>query len=499
VTRALVIAGVASGVGKTSITLGLLEAYRRRGLTVQPFKVGPDFIDPGFHRLATGRASYNLDGWMCGRERVVDTFRRSAAGADLAIVEGVMGCFDGVGERGSTAEIAKWLGVPVVLVVDVAAQSRSAAAIVLGFERFDRALDMAGVILNRAGGERHVRDIETAIATSCRTTLLGALRWDETLTFPERHLGLVTAMENTSAGDHLARLGDAVERAIDLDRLLAIAKPIDMVAGGGNANDPATAIARDGDAINRHRGAVSASAGTKRAVAARPRVVSLRATIGIALDAAFQFYYEENLDALRRAGADLVYWSPLGASKVPAVDGLYLGGGYPELHARRLAANGLLLQSLRQFAASGRPIYAECGGLMLLADALEDLDGVEHRMVGLLPATVRMRPRRLTLAYVDVTFAENTPLGPAGTHARGHEFHSSTLDPVPDAVPRAWRLEAAGGDSRAEGYRVGGTLMSYAHLHFASCADLAPAFVDACARARTAASPREPTPDRTVR
>jgi cobyrinic acid a,c-diamide synthase len=457
VPRALVIAGVASGVGKTSITLGLLEAFRRRGLTVQAFKVGPDFIDPGFHRLATGRASYNLDGWMCGRERVVETFARHVAETDLAIVEGVMGCFDGVGVEGSTAETAKWLGLPVVLVVDVSAQSQSAAAVALGFERFDPDLDVAAVIVNRAGGERHARDVQEAIAASCRAVPLGALRWDDGLTLPERHLGLVTAMESGLARERITRLADAVESALDLDRLLAIAKPVDSGVETGAIQHTAAA----GEAVRR-----------------------ARATIGVALDAAFQFYYEENLEALRRAGAEIVFWSPLDAAEAPAVDGLYLGGGYPELHAGRLAANTPLLESVRRLAERGQPIYAECGGLMFLADALEDLDGVRHRMVGLLPATVRMRPRRLTLAYVDVTFTADTPLGPAGTRARGHEFHCSTLDRVPDAVPRAWLLEAAGAETRAEGYRVGAALMSHAHLHFASCSQLAPRFVEACARAR---------------
>jgi cobyrinic acid a,c-diamide synthase len=452
---ALVIGGVASGVGKTSITLGLLEAFRRRGLAVQAFKVGPDFIDPGFHRLASGRPSWNLDGWMCGRERVLDTFTRVAAGADLAIVEGVMGCFDGHGEAGSTAECAKWLGAPVVLVVDVSAQSRSAAASVLGFERFDPDLDVRAVIVNRVAGDRHAREVLDTIRASCRAVAVGAIRREDDLTLPERHLGLVTARESDLAQDRISRLADAVERQLDLEALLAIAKPVAPRAGRSPRG--------------RSRG---------------PR----RATIGVALDAAFQFYYEENLEALRDAGAEILTWSPLEAPDAPNVDGLYLGGGYPELHAARLSANTTLHDSVRRFAGSGRPIYAECGGLMFLADALEDLEGVTYRMVGLVPTTVRIERRRLTLGYVEVRFTRDTPLGAAGVRARGHEFHFSTADPVPERVARAYVVETAGGPTRAEGYLVGATLASYVHLHFGSNPELARSFVDACVRARTSAA-----------
>jgi cobyrinic acid a,c-diamide synthase len=456
--RAIVVAGAASGVGKTTVTLGLLEAYRRRGLRVQAFKVGPDFIDPGFHALVTGRPSYNLDGWMCGRDAVLSCVARHGADADLVVVEGVMGCFDGLdgeSEDGSTAQIAKWLAAPVVLVIDAGRLSRSAGAVALGFERFDPALEVAAVIANGVGGVTHGEWVLGAIARACRAVPLGALPHDATLTLPERHLGLVTAGEGTFDGARRARLAAAIETSIDLDRLLALARPLSLPP-----------------ALARHR----ARGGRDT-------------RIGVARDAAFQFYYAENLDLLEAAGATLVPWSPLGDRDVPDVDGLYLGGGYPELHAATLSDNAGVRRQLGEFAAAGKPVYAECGGLMFLARALEDAAGAARPMVGVLPATVSMRPPRMTLAYTEVVFTADTPLGKAGTTARGHEFHFSTMT-EPEGVARAYRVRAAGavhasaGAERPEGYLVGRTLMSYVHLHFASNPDLATAFVRACAEAR---------------
>lgn len=448
--RVLVVAGVASGVGKTTITLGLLEAFRRRGLVVQAFKVGPDFIDPGFHELITGRPSYSLDGWMCGQPHVLATVAREAAGADIAIVEGVMGCFDGfdgTSDDGSTAQVAKWLGAPVVLVIDARAQSRTAAAVVLGCERFDPALNVAAVIANRVGGDVHRRWVEDAIHATCRAVSVGAIARDELLTLPERHLGLVTAVEGTFTPAHRARLAEIIEASINLDQLLKIAAPLRETALARSAAD----------------------------------AVPTRARIGVARDTAFQFYYPENLERLRAAGGEIVFWSPQVADTLPDVDGLYLGGGYPELYARELSGNDRVRKAVRAFAEAGKPIYAECGGLMYLAEALEDPEGVAHPMVGVLPATVRMRPRKLSLGYTEVHFTGDTVLGPAGTTARGHEFHYSTLDPVPDSVSRAWRVEKRrGGGGRAEGYVIGRTLMSYVHLHFASCPEIPRRFVDAC-------------------
>jgi len=281
---------------------------------------------------------------------------------------------------------------------------------------------------------------------------VGAIPRDDTWwAMPERHLGLVTAAEGVLAGERLGRMADTVERGVDLDGLLALAGELSW---------------------------------GRRAAAGNPGRAS-RATIGVARDLAFQFYYAENLDLLREAGAELVQWSPRADAAPPDVDGLYFGGGYPELHAERLADNAGCRKTVRSLILdSGRPVYAECGGLMYLAELLEDAGGRVHEMVGVLPARVTMRPPRMSLGYVDVTLTAPTPLGPAGTVARGQEFHFSTLMPVPASVPRAYSVAAPGGAARAEGYLLGRALMSYVHLHFASNPALARGFVDACAERR---------------
>ncbi len=455
---ALVLAGVSSGVGKTTLTIGLLEAFRRRGLTVQAFKVGPDFIDPGFHALVTRRPSYSLDGWMCARERVVATVARQAADADLVIIEGVMGCFDGcdgTSEEGSTAQVAKWLGAPVILVVDARAMARSAGAVVLGFERFDPELNLAGVIFNRVAGDLHYRWLRESVEGTCRSIPLGFLPRRESLKLPERHLGLVTAVEQGLSREFLDELAGAVEESVDLASLLSLA-----------------------------RSSVTPMARAAGVPAGRHPSARIKARIGVARDVAFQFYYPANFDLLQAAGAELVFWSPLGDSDLPEVDALYLGGGYPEVYARELSANRAVLKAVKEFASSGRPIYAECGGLMYFAETLEDETGCPHPMVGLLPATVRMTPKRLTLGYAEVEVTRDTPVAPAGAILRGHEFHASRIEGVPASVLRAYTVRMRRGETpRAEGYLVGNALMSYVHVHFESNPAVAEHLVASC-RAR---------------
>ncbi len=447
---AIVIAGVSSGVGKTTVTLGLLEALSRRGLRVQAFKVGPDFIDPAFHALATGRPAYSLDGWMCGREAVLETVARHAADTELALVEGMMGCFDGReggSDEGSTAQIAKWLGAPVILVVDAGALVRSAGAVVLGFERFDPELRLEGVVFNRVGGPRHVEWLRQAVEGACRSRVLGALPHAADVALPERHLGLVTAAEGGYAPGLRQALAALVERHLDLDALVALAS----------------------SAVERPKAA--------RGVAAQSR----RVRIGVARDRAFQFYYAENLELLSRAGADLIFWSPMDDTALPEVDGLYLGGGYPEIHAKRLSANAVMRETVRKFAEGGRPVYAECGGLMYLAESLEDGSGVTWPMVGLLPARSRWVAGSLSLGYREVVTTASTLLGPAGTRLRGHEFHASALEPPPAFVQRVYQVDdGSGAPPRGEGYVVGRTLLSYVHLHWASCPEAPARFVEAC-------------------
>ena len=448
-TRGLVIAGTQSGVGKTTVTLGLLAALRRRGLTVQPFKVGPDFIDLGHHSRAAGRVCRNLDGWMLSREANCALFGRRAREADVAVVEGVMGLFDGydgASEAGSTAQMAKWLGLPVLLVVDARSMARSAAALVYGFAGFDPDLTLAGVVLNRIGSPTHLAYLEQALAALQGIRCFGGLPRSPELVIPERHLGLHTADDHPLAEDALDHLADWLEAHLDLDGLLQALPLLALPAA------PAAATS--------------------------PSVVRL----GVARDRAFCFYYPENLEMLAEYGAELVWFSPLDDREMPAdLDGLYLGGGYPELYAPQLAANEAMLQTVRRLAAEGLPIYAECGGLMYLAREIRDREGRTHPMAGVFPFPVRMLPRLKALGYREVTLTAASLLGPAGTRVRGHEFHYSEIVGEPDGVPRLYRLTPRrGGEAALEGFGCRNVLASYVHLHFGSNPEAARHLVAGC-------------------
>ena len=449
VAGGVVVAAPASGAGKTTVTLALIAAARARGLVVQPFKVGPDFIDPGHLGHAAGRPSRCLDGWMLGRAASSASFADGTTGADCAIVEGMMGLYDGLSgaeETASTAEIAKWLDLPVILVVDAGAMARSVAALVQGFRDFDPAIRLAGVVFNRIGGAGHLAFLREALATT-GVACLGGLPFDAACEIPERHLGLRTAAEATVP---LARLSDAAERHLDVDSILALARTQRRAAR------PMKSVARGGSPI-----------------------------IAVARDAAFSFYYPENLDALSRAGAAIVEWSPLRDAAPPRdAAGLYLGGGYPELHAATLAANAAMLEAVHGFAAGGGLVYAECGGLMLLAAALVDADGVTHRMAGVFPFVTRMLPRALTLGYREVTIDGASWL--PRLVARGHEFHHSTLDDAtaPASVARLYAVrDPRSGVEVREGFTTGRVLASYVHLHFGSAPAFAPALVAAASSA----------------
>ncbi|HXV19959.1 MAG TPA: cobyrinate a,c-diamide synthase [Desulfuromonadales bacterium] len=450
--RTLIVAAPASGSGKTTVTLALLAALHRRGLAVAPFKVGPDFIDPGHHAAVCGRSSRNLDGWLCGERGVRETFGRGCLGAEVAVVEGVMGLFDGAAgdsDAGSTAEIARWLGGRILLVVDARSQARSAAALVQGFSRFDPRLEFAGVIFNRVGSPRHAELLRDALASvPGLPPLLGCLPREEELALPERHLGLVTAGETEPDEDFYGRLADWLEGHVDVEALV-LPPPLPKQA----------------------RCQVYTFDKTGKCVDLTPKV-----RIAVARDEAFCFCYPENLELLEAAGAEIVPFSPLHDQALPAgTDGLYLPGGYPELHAGRLAQNVGLLREIREAAVAGLPVYAECGGFMLLA---ESIDG--RSMAGVFPARVRMLTKRKALGYRQVTFARDTILGPAGTVARGHEFHYSETE-MPVEVARCYRLFRPGGeDLGPEGYRVHNVLGSYVHLHFGSNPGLAAAFVENC-------------------
>lgn len=450
-TRGLVIAGTQSGVGKTTLTLGLVAALRRRGMTVQPFKVGPDFIDPGHHRQAAGRPSRNLDGWMLSLETNLGLFRRHAAGADLAVVEGVMGLFDGfdgASEAGSTAQMAKWLGLPVLLVIDARAMARSAAALVQGFATFDPGLNLAGVVMNRIGSPGHLEYLKEALAQLPQARLWGGLPRDRELNIPERHLGLVTSEDHPLDEKFLTHLADQVENHLDLEGLIAALPPLALPA----------------------------------AAPAAPPHPLIR--LGVARDQAFCFYYPENLELLAENGAELVFFSPLADRELPpGLHGLYLGGGYPELFAGGLSANLGMRHAVQDQAGAGLPIYAECGGLMYLSEKILDADGGAHDMAGILPLLVRMLPKLKALGYREITLTAETLLGPAGTRVRGHEFHYSEIASESDHLHRVYRLTSRrGGQALSEGYYRDNILASYVHLHFGSNPAVAANLVEHCRR-----------------
>lgn len=447
----LVLAAPHSGSGKTTVAAALMRLWTERGLRVAPFKVGPDYVDPTHHRVAAGRPSRNLDGWMLPHATVRALFRRATTGdraADVAVLEGVMGLFDGrsaAGEEGSTAQMAKLLRAPVILVLDAGAMARTAGAVVHGLHTWDPELGLAGVVLNRIAGARHYEICADAIRERTGIPVLGWLPKDPALAVPERHLGLVLAGERRIDLDALAA---RAAETLDVDGLLRIARS-------------APPLPDEPDPLPTPIGGA-------------------RATITVARDAAFDFYYEDNLDLLRDLGAELHFFSPLSDAKLPEGAGaLYIGGGYPELHAAALAANRPMREAIREFAASGRPVYAECGGLMYLCEALVDERGARHPMVGLVPGISTMRGR-VTLGYREAEALQDSPIARAGWRVRGHEFHCSVLEPPP-ADP-AYRQ--AGGEAM-EGTVVGpagNVLASYIHVHFGADPRLAERLLEGAAR-----------------
>jgi cobyrinic acid a,c-diamide synthase len=448
VSARVVIAGTASGVGKTTVATGLIAALRARGLAVQGFKVGPDYIDPGFHSLASGRPGRNLDAYLSGPELIAPLARHGSAGADVAVIEGVMGLFDGASERGelaSTAQVAKLLEAPVLLVVDAAAMSRSVAAIVQGYRDFDRSLDLAGVVLNRVGSERHEQLLREAIRP-LGVPVLGCLRRDERMTVPERHLGLVPAGERlVESRAMLGALAEALERSIEIDAVLGLARRAPALTASAWSPEPAQPLPGS------------------------PRVA-------IAASAAFSFHYEENLELLRAAGAELAPFDPLRDEALPEGAGaLLLAGGFPEVFAAELSDNAPMRDEVAAFARSGRPLLAECGGLLYLCS---ELDGRE--MCGVLPAKGRMGGR-LSLGYREATAATASPCFEPGERLRGHEFHYSGIEPSAAADSPAWTL-VAGGAEWGEGFVAGGLHASYLHLHWAAHPEIAQRLVAAASR-----------------
>ncbi len=445
-TAGLVIAGPHSGSGKTTITLGILAALVRRGLKVQGFKVGPDFIDPSFYQALTDRPGENLDSWMTGAAGVRRIYQTASAGADLAVVEGVMGLFDGaspVTDEGSTAEIAKLLGLPVVLVIDARSMARSIAPLVKGFTEFDPRLRFAGIILNRVGSPRHFKLLKEALAAVTAIPVLGYLSKEAEFSLPERHLGLVPYYEDPELAERLGRLAEWFEKTIAVDQLIA--------AFTSPQFDEAP-----------------------KWLQFTPPLRPVR--IGVAQDRAFGFYYQDNWRLLRQAGAELVPFSPLRDASLPeALDGLYIGGGYPELFAAQLAANQTLREQVRKLIEQDKPVYAECGGLIYLSRSLR-IGQESFPMVGALDLEIEMGPKRAALSYIEVRAAADNILLAQGARARGHEFHYTRIYGGTE-VPNAYRSA----EGKLLGFQRGNLLASYVHLHFASQPELAERWVSVAA------------------
>ncbi|WP_405634730.1 cobyrinate a,c-diamide synthase [Streptomyces sp. NBC_01178] len=450
----LVIAAPASGSGKTTVATGLMAAFAARGLAVSPHKVGPDYIDPGYHSLATGRPGRNLDAYMCGTELIAPLFAHGSAGCDLAVIEGVMGLYDGAsgqGELASTAQVAKLLRAPVVLVVDASSQSRSVAALVHGFASWDPEVRIGGVILNKVASDRHEALLRDALDES-GLPVLGVIRRAPQVATPSRHLGLVPVAERgAEAVEAVRAMGERVRAGCDLDALMALARTAPALPD--EPWSPAYAPARE-----------------SYAPARGPRPV-----VAVAGGAAFTFAYAEHAELLTAAGAEVVAFDPLRDEKLPTgTAGIVIGGGFPEVYAPELSANRPLRRAVTELALSGAPVAAECAGLLYLA---RELDG--KPMCGVLGAEARMS-ERLTLGYRQAVAVSDSVLAVAGTRMRGHEFHRTVLEPGAGATP-AWGMHQP--ERRVEGYVERGVHASYLHTHWAASPEVAGRFVAHC-RAR---------------
>ncbi|MET9691629.1 cobyrinate a,c-diamide synthase [Streptomyces sp. NPDC006514] len=478
----LVIAAPSSGSGKTTVATGLMAAFSERGLAVSPHKAGPDYIDPGYHALATGRPGRNLDAFMCGPELVAPLFAHGAAGCDLAVVEGVMGLYDGAAGRGelaSTAQVAKLLRAPVVLVVDASSQSRSVAALVHGFASFDPQVRLGGVILNKVGSDRHEVMLREALEEA-GMPVLGVLRRAPQVATPSRHLGLVPVAErHTDALASVAALAAQVRAGCDLDALMALARtapPLDCEAWS-----PAAALTHSWGPTSASpafeaRGSGGSASGNGAAPADLSGAPGRRPVVAVAGGPAFTFSYAEHTELLTAAGAEVVTFDPLRDEALPpGTTGLVIGGGFPEVYAPELSANEPLRAAVAAFAASGGPVAAECAGLLYLG---RSLDG--KPMCGVLDADARMS-ERLTLGYREAVAVSDSALAQAGTRLRGHEFHRTVIEPGAGAAP-AWGFTHP--ERRVEGFVQQGVHASYLHTHWAAEPSVARRFVEAAAARR---------------
>ena len=440
----LIIAATQSGSGKTTITAGLIATLKNRGLDVQAYKVGPDYIDTGWHELAGGKPSHNLDSWLVGKDKLKEIFIETSSRADISIIEGVMGLYDGGrGGISSTAEISKLLDAPVILVIDAKSMGTSAAAVALGFREFDRAVNIAGVILNRIGSDSHKKMIVDAL-DKLGIKCFGAIRRNDEFTLPERHLGLVPTTEN-NAVDALKKICAAVEEQIDIDALITLARN-----SSGLENVPSL------------------------------RITHYELRIAIAKDAAFSFYYEESLRELENLGAEIIFFSPLHDKNLPEnISGLIIGGGFPEMFAARLEQNKSIRAEIYQAAQNGLPIFAECGGFMYLMRELIDFDGKSFEMCGVIDGAAIMTNKLQTVGYVEAEILSDCAIGKAGDKLHAHEFHfSKELETSGDKIFKCKRMRT--GKEYFAGVAKKNIVASYLHIHFAGCPDAAKIFVDAC-------------------
>lgn len=448
----LVIAATQSGSGKTTIVSGILAALKNRGLKVQSYKIGPDYIDPGFHEIASGRPSHNLDSWLVGEKKLAEIFLSTFGDSDIAVIEGVMGLYDG-GKNGisSTAEVAKILNAPVILVIDAKSMGTSAAAVALGFREFDKEINFAGVILNRLGSESHekmIRDALKKIGVKC----FGVLKRDENFILPERHLGLVPTAENNFSAV-IEKISAAVETQVDLNNLISIAQSAETL----QKNYPSIHLS------------------------IYPSFIK----IAVAKDEAFNFYYEESLRELEKLGAEIIFFSPLEDKILPKnIDGLILGGGFPEMFAGRLEKNISMRKSIKSAAENNLPIFAECGGYMYLMKSIKNFDGEIFKMCDVIPNRAEMTKKLQTVGYVEAALRKNCIIGAAGDKIHAHEFHFSieTENLAEEEIFDCEKLRT--GKKYFVGYAEKNIVASYLHIHFAGCPNATKNFVDACKKFR---------------
>ena len=443
----IMIAGTNSGVGKTTVTLGIMSALVQKGINVQGFKAGPDYIDPSHHAFVTGNASRNLDTWMMGENACRELFERSALNVEISIIEGVMGLYDGSIDssgHGSSAHLAKVLNTPVIMVVNAKGVAQSAGAVVMGFMEFDTEINLAGIILNNIASQNHYDIIKKAIEESCSVTILGYLKKESDITIPERHLGLIPSEEQKINSALYDKLGQMVLETIDIDRL------VDTARSAGTFPDYNRSIFTD-------------------------RSDSLNVTLAVAKDNAFCFYYQDDIDLFEALGAKIIEFSPLADKALPGgIDGVFIGGGFPELFADRLSKNESMINSILEVHRQGTVIYGECGGMMYLLEKLIDCDGRSFKMSGVLNGTSRMEKRRQGLGYVIVDAIYDSVICNKGNSFRAHEFHWSKLQDVPDSTIFAYNTKKSNGKRNGvDGICKSNVLASYTHMHFSSNPKLA--------------------------